>query len=657
MAVAAQSYGVTVPKRSPVLSAQQINAIAVDRFQRFQWRNDLYLRRLSYYLGPERTEDSGVTRNVINMDSKGRPLMRHIGDSTRAQYRYFYNAIAPIVDDYRAIIGKMPRVMVPPEDVGSDGAVAKAEKMTRYAHSTMSLCDMDLQQAEAGFFLPTLGDAVYVLEVDPPRKGKGGRVAITTMPPLYAYPSFKRGFKRFQLHDLVIAYREDPDILLRDYGYEASDNPSSTLLVTYLSPYQRTICIGKEVLAHVEFDLGFCMAEWCFNKNVMQGTFASFAQSDIGNILDLQDFQNWLRGVASDGLIYSTYPITHIQNIQSFTDDQLEVGPGSIAMSQGEQGKITVAGFTADIKPAMQLLDGASHDILTGAGTTDARIQGQQHSSIQTGRGLHAAQGPQATRMDLSQATLGFYLERVFKKVFELQETGPFLGKKFEMHGRYKGRTFREEFDPKEDIDGWYQASVSWDQSVGVNQQQKIQMGAQAHNFGLVDDLMAMEMAGIEDPMEMRKRIEAEHAWRASLPGGGAPDQGAGQGQPPAEAAQGSTAPTGGGPPAPPQGPPQSMIFRPPQMASPQPPPGGVPQGATEPAITTALGSVLGKLKGTVFAAGELAEMGQSVKPEIFVTALADQKWVKQALKQIAPDAVIKYAPEDKLPPEAERLA
>jgi hypothetical protein len=68
-----------------------------------------------------------------------------------------------------------------------------------------------------------------------------------------------------------------------------------------------------------------------------------------------------------------------------------------------------------------------------------------------------------------------------------------------------------------------------------------------------------------------------------------------------------------------------------------------VPQGVTITAVENALRAVAAKLKGTVFVVGELAHQGMSMKPELRITDWRDYRFVKEALKGIAPMAQIKY--------------
>ena len=50
------------------------------------------------------------------------------------------------------------------------------------------------------------------------------------------------------------------------------------------------------------------------------------------------------------------------------------------------------------------------------------------HSSIPTGRAMHAAQGPQATRVELKQTELGAAIRAANSMTLRMQERAPLLG-------------------------------------------------------------------------------------------------------------------------------------------------------------------------------------------------------------------------------------
>src|SRR6266852_512801 len=157
------------------------------------------------------------------------------------------------------------------------------------------------------------------------------------------------------------------------------------------------------------------------------------------------------------------------------------------------------------------MADSIEQELYGATGTSQARQQGQLHSSIQTGRAIHAAQGPQATRVELKQAEMGSAIQRANAMTLEMQEKAPYLGdREFDIFGRYHGASFREIFKPKEDIDGWYRNTVFWEPVTGMNLQQKVAIAYEGKAAKLWDSARAMELVGVEDPIGMVKRVEDE---------------------------------------------------------------------------------------------------------------------------------------------------
>jgi len=646
-----------------IYSTERIQELAVKRVLQFDARNQLYDRFFSYYLGMPAAGGGG--NQVKIADSKGRPLLRDLGFDGGYNKSWYVNKIAPIVEDYQALIGRVPRVRVDPPGIrDADSAEHKAELQTKYLLSTYELSEMDRQQAEAGLYLPLLGDCAYVLEVafhDEDKPAQGGRVAISVLNPRYGYPSFLKGFRRHQLYDLIIAYYEDEETLEREYGFTAKDR-EDTLLVTYLSPWQRTVVVGKQQLAHVEHDLGFCPAEWCFNKVVGSGGIAEqYAHSEIRNVMALQDHQNATMQIANDALIYQTYPIIHMKNADAFTEDQVEFGPGSITPSR-EDGEIVAVPTQATVTPAMQMISAATHDIYIGSGTTSVRTEGEQeHSSIATGKALHASQGPQATRIDLKQAVMSAILERVNHKAMEMQEKVEVLKKPFEIYGRMHGKEFREDFDPERDIDGWYQNHVTWDTLVGSNMQTRLVTAMQGMAASIGDDLWGREVAGIEDPIGMRDRVETWKLSEAKMQADIGAMQQAGANPAPGGAMEPKPGVPNvsfprGGPGGASASPPKKPLAMSQDGGGASVPPPSLPKPVTSDAIESALHGIASKLRGSVFLAPDFVQ-GQTDSPLLYISDPRDHEIVTAALRAIAPRGRVKAMSEEAMPEQALRVS
>jgi hypothetical protein len=629
------------------LNPTQIFDLASDRMSESRDRDAGYRKRLAYYYGRQAMEADEIRAS----DSSGKPLLRYGGEE-RAAFEMVANKTQPIADDFQAILGRLPRKRVDPMDE-SDPAKQKARTWTRYLLSTDDLSRGPLQQAEAGFFNSVCGDSVYVLDVIPELR----RVAWSVVNPLYCYPSFKRAWERFELYDLAIVTIESDEALEREFGFTAVDDSAEAhRVITYHSPWQRSVVVGdrdhlQEVHA-MRHDLGFCLARWHYNKF----TAGMTGMADIAPILALQDYYNFNLKVLQDGLVEMTYPVRMIKGAIG-DNAQIPIGPGE-TLEGDETGDIVTSAPTPHPTAGLALLELTKSEMLSGAGTTPVRAEGDAESSIPTGKAIHAIQGPQATRIDLRQALIAVTFSRMYAMILQTQELAPFLkNQEIDIFGREQGRAFRQTVNTKE-IDGWYQVTVTWEPLIGMSKPARVQMAIAGMASKLWGDFKSRDIAGVEDPEGEREEIANMLRWEHGLqmemqqgqPGGqpgqpGAPPGPAGM--TPAPSAPGvkfggqsaGGAPGGGG-----GGPGEAIPFRPPTAPLQSAPgPRGVPQGVTITAVENALRAVAAKLKGTVFVVGELAHQGMSMKPELRITDWRDYRFVKEALKGIAPMAQIKY--------------
>ena len=641
---------------SPPVRRYGVNDIldaAEKRLQLFADRNEWYDRLLKYYYGkqPQGKTYSLSSPIVLPSNSQGRPLLRQVGESISTDRTYTSQRLAPIVDDYAALLGRMPTSRADPPDSSPQGA-ARAELLTRYLYSTYELSNMEVQQAEAGFYQSALGDVFYVLEPEPDEL----RVVWTVMSPRNVYPRFWHGFRRFEVYDLITVETWDPDDIETQLGHKPkTEAPDDCTVTMYVSPYQRSIVLGAsrpELVKHVEWELGFCPAAWLLNK-----VTGKMGMSDIGQSLSQQDFLDWSFNVWADGLVHMTYPILMIKDPINTGQDQITVGPGAPPVPVMGSGDIKAITTGADPRAIEAIMNQTLQDISTATGSSPVRQEGQMHGSIITGRAVHAVQGPQSTRVDAKQEVAGAVWRTLNRMTLAMQERAPHLKNfKGDIYGRYKGESFTTKFDASADIDGWYRTTVTWEQLVGMNLQQKLQVGYEGMVAELWDDLHAREMVGVEDPIGMRDRVKAMLQAKAEMQAAAA--GGSGQ-QPSVTQAAGGGPPSGGAGPQNPQQPPP-QIFRPPSMMpSPQQQqlPTGVPMGVSREAVRKALERVAPKLKGTAYAVGDLATKGQAEHALVAVSDSRDYAMVKEALSAIDPGAKVRKIPEDRLPAEAVRVA
>lgn len=633
----------------PILSPQEIIDLAKQRTAAYSERDGLYDTYQRYYRGKQAPSGPSVQA----MNSQGRPLLRLSEAAPRGEQGFTSQRLAPIIDDAQALLGRMPASRVEPPDQSEQG-VAKGELLSKYLISTHELSRMDRQQSEMGYHLPCLGDGCYTLEVDPDLR----RVTWTVIDPSTAYPSFMWGYRRFDILDLIVCYYLDPYAAKARWGIKVSKEQVPVYI--YTSKDQRSVIVGEEQpqrVHHTEWNLNFCPAVWVFNK-----VNGQFANSDIAQSLVQQDALDFMWAVMLDGIVHNTYPIIGVRNAISMSSDPITVGPGATPISLGADGHIEVTRSQGDLSAIQYGMDQLVNDIFAATGTTQVRQQGSMHSSIVTGRAMHAAQGPQATRVELKQQELGAAIQRVNMMTLEMQEKAPLLGDhEFEIYGRYKGASFRQTMSGK-DIDGSYRNTVSWEPVTGMNLQQKTAIAYEGGIAGLWDDLRSRELVGVEDPMGMRDRIAAQKLHEAQLQaqiqqtmmaaqqGGGAPPQGQ------AEAGPGMA--SGAPPGASSNTQPAPMIARPRGLGQAQAPPvGGVPQGVSRQAVENALNLVAERLKGSVFVVGDLAMQGEGASIKAIISDPRDYGRVLPVLRAIDPQATVEAVAENKMPTEAVRVA
>ncbi len=207
-----------------ILTASEIYALYVERRQLLSWRNALYNEYRRYYYPELQQARSGG--GVIAMNSYGMPILRAVGESLHQDREYIARRLAPVIDDYQALLGHLPQARSMPAD-SSPQAEEGALKLTHYIVSTWELSVMDEHHADACLHLPLDGDCCYMLDpyVDPEdsESSLNRRVLISSVDPATAYPGFYSGARRYELYDLLIAERKTPSEIYRTFGIRIGD--------------------------------------------------------------------------------------------------------------------------------------------------------------------------------------------------------------------------------------------------------------------------------------------------------------------------------------------------------------------------------------------------------------------------------------------------
>src|SRR5690348_16610879 len=102
----------------PVLGADDIVDEYQSRQRRYQDSDAFYDRLLAYYRGDEKGS-GGLP--ILSANAQGRPLLRPVGESINSRRTYSSQRLAPIVDDYASLMGRMPTTRVEPPDPSPQG--------------------------------------------------------------------------------------------------------------------------------------------------------------------------------------------------------------------------------------------------------------------------------------------------------------------------------------------------------------------------------------------------------------------------------------------------------------------------------------------------------------------------------------------------------
>src|ERR1700682_2080122 len=187
-----------LPEIDEGLDANTIIEMCERRMNQYAARDVDYDTFARYYFGKQAGMGSPSAKI---MNAQGRPRLRAPDTSGAGDGEYRSQRLAPIVDDYQALLGRMPASRVEPPDHEPAGLEA-GQKMTKYLVSTHELSRMDRQQADMGWMLPCLGDSMYMLDIA--KIDRAWRVVWNVVDPRCAYPKFRSGYRRFEILDLIL---------------------------------------------------------------------------------------------------------------------------------------------------------------------------------------------------------------------------------------------------------------------------------------------------------------------------------------------------------------------------------------------------------------------------------------------------------------------
>lgn len=516
----------------------------------------------------------GTEQQVHNrtMDGLGRPILRmqDIRSELRAR-RGAPNFLAPIVDNFTALRGQIPLMRaVPDSDEEQDRE--KATTRTRVARAFWQHSNMDLQQAQAGFYLSAYGDCLYMLDPLLPEEAdelNPTGVYITVYKPSVVFPKMRTGRWGQEMEDVYICWEIDKETAQADYA--AKPRSERCDVIYHYNRTEKYVVVGDQLVSYVKHDLGWVPGQWVRNKYV--GDID--AQSDISQAIDVHEELQALMLVLSDASIESTYAPIKVRDPLNVSGDRIVIGPRAVIA-------VTATGDVERVQPAPQpkgaehLLSLFQEALYHITGTTPVQQEGSiDHSNI-SGRAVHASQGALETRLVLSQTVHGHHFERLNQKMLLMLEKVPDLAQaELDIRGEDKGQPFSMKVKGAE-VGGMCRFVTKWDALNGSSRHERLVMALQAYQQGLVPGTYVVEQLGEEDPEAVVRQainekmafMKAQAAIQQASGMGGPPQQGGppDQANPTIDATQslmgGGMGQNGGGQP-----PPQAGVQPPPPSA------------------------------------------------------------------------------------------
>lgn len=649
-------------------AADELQQEFVERKGQAGGRLEEYRRMTAPYFGADRD----VTRTITANYTDGRAALRVTDrqDDDEQNPTDVLNMIPQIVDSIVAVRGINPKHTVRAErndDSGTEHALLRTRALReQHTHSNMLI-----QGAQLAFYLTAMGDGCMVLnprvKADESTDEKAKNpflplgVYISVVDPSHAFPHFAFGEPGNDLMDLFCAWEISPEDAKRQYGAQISETKEC---VHYYSRTEKRVIIeGRDVIAPVEHNLGFCPAVWVFNK----ANDGRMGQSDIRMGIDLNRQLGLLYRIWLDSAIWAIHPIVHIhdRDYVNTPSGAAEVGPGA-TITTTQSGNVALLSPAGHPEVAAAMMDTVVSSLHEVTGVSPIQTQGIIDRSNVSARSVSQQMSPMETRLQLSNTLLSERYELLNAKILlMLSDTTMFKGVEFPLYGEDEKGTFDGSFTSA-DIGGWIRTQTRWDPSIGVSRHEILAMALQVFKESLITGQMytypfrlVLEAAGVEDPQAVMEEAIAEakkfmqEAQPPQPPGG---DQGGAPGGPPGAMQDASALQQGGlsaaGPPgagAPPGG-------APPGAAGPtQPPPSPMPPfppvarapgraSGTPAAVPDIAGMVDQALAGVRLYGQYSAHGGPGNSIVVTVTDHRDVAQVKQALASLPLPVTVKIA-------------
>lgn len=519
---------------------------------------------------------------------------------------------------------KVPRTWNEPASLADQET---AVKNTQLLQMTFAQSSMRLLQIRQAYNLSVLGDAVYGVVFDTSKKARRN-IWVRVEKPSHCYPGVDDQ-DLGRLVDNLISYEVRRGWAQKKYGIELPGMKSHVRVFEYWDDEYRLIQIDKQVIGSMtlEHKHGFVPWYWCFNQ-----VPGMFAQADVAETPKLQGSMNDLFLLAMDAMR------RNVDKSYYATGHRGTVNPVPGKVVGFPNPNVKVDEFPTAVPPQMitQLMTYIQGNAQSMAGISPISMEGLVEGSNVTGSAIrHQVEAiearAEAKRANiesafcwLGEAILKVYAQRLASHEFllkvagqEVKHSGSEVGDWTRCLASYGG------FDglPTMDRANWAMTGLG-----------RIHGRRTAIQLAYPDrDADQME-AEVDDyqlhqaQLSARAQAVAQEVLQSGSEGPGA----AGGPQPPA---------AGGAPALPP-----------PQLQQRHPMPGAALSAGASSTISDLklmLQLARGRLKGDVYAVGEMAITGMAVAPQVAVTDERDKPIVQAVLQPRLRNAQVRVGVED----------
>lgn len=527
---------------------------------------------------------------------------------------YAVNLSRRVVSHFGSTFARPPKLWKSPQ--GDD--LKTAELHTDWLKQVMHQSRILTLHPRQAHWLSLRGDCVYSTDWDVKKK----QVLIRTYDPAWCYPQFSN-LDMGAVDDMLICFTVSSRWAKNQYGVTISDETCQVFI--YWDEEVRRVQVNDIKIGAMDRDhrLGFCPFRWVFGA-----PDGSLAQADVRDLPALQDLYNENLLLALDAIRKQVDPAYYGTGLKG----NLTPEPGEVVSIPNENAKVAVFPSGGDPAIIMGVMSMLEQNIEATSGMSPISSRGQAGGSIVTGSAVrHQVEAIEArvesrrAMLEDTYAQVGEQCFRVLEKIFPKEEL------------TFPTKTGFETISG-DDVKEWYTCFAQYGDYLGLSPTERVQASLQGLGR-IYDDHMAIRLADLPDttPEAMVARI-ADYQERQGITTGRAQalSQLAAQ-----EAQQSAPSPDklgSGPPPVPPEAAPQKPGL--------PPTPGVAGLNVSLEDVSRALKMVETRLKGPVWATGDLAIVGVSASPMVKVGLQRDLAIVNSVMQALHGIAVVETPKE-----------